>query len=129
MHGHPNAAANSSGFSPLARSTMESNTNPDANLSGFVSQMGSNRSELAHAGMSHAHARPDPRARSFNPPIAPAAMRAGGTGRQLDHSQNGNYRGPNPTGTSVMAGNDIQREVGKSGLVNSTGLGDRWYMR
>lgn len=132
-HGHPNTTTMAStGFSPLARSTMQSNTNTNANLNGFVSQMGGNRPPTGPSAMSHAHTRSDPRARPSNPPTAPAAMRAGVSGGSLQQRPNGDYYrpnyGPSPTGTSMQAANNIQRKMGGQGLVN-TGLGDRWYMR
>lgn len=98
---------------------MNSHANAIADVNGYFTQMGgSSRSQAAQAGPSHVHFRPNDRSQSsFDPPTAPAAMRAGfiaGNARR-----GGQY--------STMVGNDIQRRVGGHGLVRTAGLPDGWY--
>ena len=126
-HGHPSPRSSTSGFSPLARSAMSSNANGD--ISSYLAQMGGGHRPLApHAGMSHAHARPPNSFQSnFNPPTAPAAMRAGGlAGGTTRYSPSSVQWRPNPLGTNMTVANDIQRRFGGRGLVGTAGLPDNW---
>ena len=127
-----------SGFSSLARSAMNANANANADASSFMAQMGSSRSPQQAPGLGYAHGRPATGAqvgantRPFNPPSAPAAMRAGGSpgGTTFRGTDSVQWR-PNPLGSSMQAANDIERRVGGQGLVRTGtqtfGLGDGWY--
>ena len=99
---------------------MNSNTNADIN--GYFAQMGSAPRAPAHRpGIGHAHDGLSNRSQNnFNPPTAPAAMRAGGTTR---YSLGSVQWRPNPLGTM----NDIQGRLGGQCLVKTAGLGDGWY--
>lgn len=124
-HGHPGTSGN--GFSPLARSTMNSNFGTIKDAAGFMSQMGSTHRNAAQPATSHAHAPSVPS--FFSPASAAAAMRAAAQQGTTMRMPNSLQWRPNPQGTSMQAASDIHRRLGGQGAVRTGGLGDGWYAR
>ena len=120
-HGHPNSMK--SGFSPLARSAMNSNMNTGPNT--FPSQLGNS---FHQSVFGHAHGRPPNAVQSnFNPPTAPAAMRAGGfAGGTTRYSPSSMQWRANSLGTGMQHLNGGQRRAGGQGLARGSGFPDSW---